>query len=98
MTEEVTEKKIETQAIERRSIDLAIPISDPSKAQKELSWEAKRTLDQSVRNAYKFLSNVRQKESHTKKARVMHFLPYFPPHSGGVEMYAKEWVENYILE
>ena len=28
----------------------------------------------------------------------MHFLPYFPPHSGGVEMYAKEWAENYVKE
>jgi hypothetical protein len=25
-------------------------------------------------------------------------MPYFPPHSGGVEMYAKEWAENYIKE
>ena len=30
--------------------------------------------------------------------RVIHFLPYYPPHIGGVEMYAKEWAENYIKE
>lgn len=98
MTEKITDKKIEFGVIERRSIDLAVPISDPSKAQKELGWNATRVLDQSIRNSYKFLMNVRQSEWHTKKNRVMHFLPYFPPHSGGVEMYAKEWVENYALE
>ena len=31
-----------------------------------------------------------------KKFRVIHFLPYFPPHSGGLEMYAKEWAEKYV--
>ncbi len=98
MTEKVTEKKIGVEIIERRSIDLAIPISDPSKIQREFSWKAKRTLDESIKNAYKFLLNVRKNESDTKKSRVMHFLPYFPPHSGWVEMYAKEWVENYIIE
>ena len=29
--------------------------------------------------------------------RVLHFLPYFPPHPGGIEMYAREWAENYVM-
>lgn len=31
-----------------------------------------------------------------KKFRVLHFVPYFPPHSWGLEMYTKEWAENYV--
>lgn len=98
VTGEITTKKIPTEVIARRGIDLAIPISNPSKAEKELTWKATRTIEESIKNTWKFLSHVRKQESESKKPRVMHFLPYFPPHSWGVEMYAKEWAENYIKE
>lgn len=97
VTEKITEKEVPVEVIPRRSIDLAIPISNPEKAERELQWSAKRTIEESIENTWKFLSRVRKQENSHKKPRVMHFLPYFPPHSGGVEMYAKEWVENYVL-
>lgn len=82
MTEEVTGKKIPTETIEKRSIDLAIPISNPTKAQSEFGWNAKRTLRESVTHAYAFLSRVRKEQVETTQKRVCHFVPYFPPHPG----------------
>lgn len=81
-TEKVVGEKIPTEVIPKRSIDLAIPISNPEKAEKELGWKAQRTVKESISNSYKFLSNVRRRETDAKKPKIMHFLPYFPPHSG----------------
>lgn len=36
------------------------------------------------------------KSSNKKKPRVIHFVPYFLPHPGWIEMYVKEWAENYV--
>lgn len=35
--------------------------------------------------------------THSMLPRALHFLPYFPPHPGGIEMYAREWAENYVI-
>lgn len=96
--EQVSWKKIPYEIVSRRAWDLAVVFADVKRIHTKYNWKTKRTLDESIKNAYKFLLNVRKNESDTKKSRVMHFLPYFPPHSGWVEMYAKEWVENYIIE
>ncbi|NRH20794.1 glycosyltransferase family 4 protein [Candidatus Gracilibacteria bacterium] len=40
--------------------------------------------------------NQETKSSDKKNPRVMHFVPYFLPHQGGLEMYVKEWAENYV--
>lgn len=93
-TEEIIGWKIPVDVIPRRKIDLAIPISNPSKAQKELWWKAKTSLKESIENAYKFLRKKRE-QAWWKQKRVVHFVPYFPPHAGWLEMYAKEWAENY---
>jgi UDP-glucose 4-epimerase len=68
--------------IARRNIDLAIPISNPEKAEKELGWKVKISTVDSMKNAYNFLLNTRKKNESTKKERVVHFVPYFDPHSG----------------
>lgn len=94
-TEEVVWSGIPVEIIPKRAIDLAVPISNPTKANRELGWKPKRQLVNSIQNAYSFLLHKRKREWHEKKYRVVHFLPYFPPHPGWVEMYAKEWAENY---
>ncbi len=98
ITEKVIGKSLPTEVIAKRSVDLAIPISNPKKAEKELNWKATRTIEESIKNTYIFLSSIRKIEKNTEKKRVLQFLPYFPPHSGWVEMYAKEWAENYVRE
>lgn len=40
--------------------------------------------------------NQETKSSDKKNPRVMHFVPYFLPHQGWLEMYVKEWAENYV--
>lgn len=94
VTETIIKKDIPVEVIQRRSIDLALPISNPTKAQKELDWVAKTSLETSIKNAYNFLKRKREQGT-GKQKRVLHFVPYFPPHAGGLEMYAKEWAENY---
>ncbi len=98
ITEKVIGKPLPTEVIAKRVVDLAIPISNPEKAEKELGWKATRTIEESIKNTYTFLSSIRKIEKNTEKKRVLQFLPYFPPHSGWVEMYAKEWAENYVRE
>jgi UDP-glucose 4-epimerase len=63
ITQEVTGKHVPTTITPRRAIDLAIPVSNPEKAEKELFWKAKRTLKESVANAYKFLSRFRERDT-----------------------------------
>lgn len=94
VTEKVIDKKIPTETIPRRSIDLAIPISNPEKAKRELDWSTKIPLEESIKNSYAFLRKKRE-QANRKQKRVVHFAPYFPPHPGWLEMYAKEWAENY---
>jgi UDP-glucose 4-epimerase len=59
-TELVTGKEISIETISRRSIDLAVPISNPEKAKQELQWEARRTLRESIENSYRFLKEKRK--------------------------------------
>lgn len=82
ITEKVIGKSLPTEVIAKRSVDLAIPISNPKKAEKELNWKATRTIEESIKNTYIFLSSIRKIEKNTEKKRVLQFLPYFPPHSG----------------
>lgn len=96
VVEEITGEKLPTEIIARRNIDLAIPISNPEKAERELGWKAKVSTLDSMKNAYNFLLSARKKNEATKRERVVHFVPYFDPHSGWLEMYAKEWAENYV--
>lgn len=96
-TEEIIEKAIPVEVIPRRNIDLATPISNPKKAETELGWTAKVSLRESIENAYTFLKKKRD-QNIWKQKRVVHFVPYFPPHAGWLEMYAKEWAENYAKE
>lgn len=81
VTEDVTGSPISTEVIPRRGIDLATPTSNPEKAMRELGWKGARTVRESIENTYKFLSQKRKKEHNTKQSRVVHFVPYFPPHA-----------------
>lgn len=96
IVESITQEKLSTEIISRRIIDLAIPISNPSKAEKELWWKASIKTFDSMNNTYMFLLNYRKKNENLKKQNVVHFIPYFPPHSWWLEMYTKEWAENYV--
>lgn len=96
VVEKITWEKLKTEIIARRNIDLAIPISNPTKAEKELWFKAEISTFDSMKNAYNFLLNTRKKNESTNKERVAHFVPYFDPHSWWLEMYAKEWSENYV--
>jgi UDP-glucose 4-epimerase len=78
----LTGEKLPTEIIARRNIDLAIPISNPQKAERELGWKSKISTYDSMKNAYNFLLNKRIKTENTKRERVVHFVPYFDPHSG----------------
>jgi len=42
--------------IAKRAVDLAIPISNPEKAEKELGWKATHTIEESIKNTYNFLA------------------------------------------
>lgn len=95
-TEAVTWIPVPTEVIPRRSIDLATPISNPSKVEKDFTWKAKTTIQDSIRHAYAFLSRVRGENNPSKWKKIAHFVPYFPPHSGWVEMYVYEWASNYV--
>lgn len=48
---------------------------------RELGWKGTRTVRESIENTYKFLSQKRKKENTAKQSRVIHFVPYFPPHA-----------------
>jgi UDP-glucose 4-epimerase len=80
-TEKIIDKAIPIEVIPRRNIDLATPISNPKKAEKELGWTAKVVLSESIENAYRFLKKKRE-QTNEKHKRVVHFVPYFPPHAG----------------
>jgi len=50
----VTGKEIPYQIVERRAWDLAEVYCNPDKAKKELNWEAKTSLKESIKNSWKF--------------------------------------------
>ncbi len=50
----VTWKEISYEIVERRSWDLAEVYCNPNKAKKELNWEAKISLEDSLKNSWKF--------------------------------------------
>ena len=50
----VTWKEIPYEIVDRRSWDLAEVYCNPSKAKKELNWEAKISLEDSLKNSWKF--------------------------------------------
>ena len=98
LVENVTWKKVNCEVIPKRNIDLAIPISNPEKAFNDLHWKSKITVKESISNTWKFLQNNRKMVEKEWKKRVVHFTPYFPPHAGGLEMYALEWAQNYVKD
>ncbi len=50
----ITWKEIPYEIVERRSWDLAEVYCNPDKAKKELGWEARTTLEDSIKNSWKF--------------------------------------------
>jgi UDP-glucose 4-epimerase len=52
----VTGKKIPYKIVDRRAWDLAQVYCNPKKAKKELNWEAKTSLEDSIKNSWKFYS------------------------------------------
>ncbi len=54
IVEEVGWKKIPYEIVERRPWDLAEVYCNPDKARKELDWEAKTSLEESIKNSWKF--------------------------------------------
>jgi UDP-glucose 4-epimerase len=63
VTEKIIEKEIPVEVIPRRNIDLATPISNPKKAEKELGWKTKVALSESIENAYRFLKKKREQST-----------------------------------
>jgi len=53
-TEKVVWKKIPYKIVDRRPGDLASVYCNPKKAKKELAWEAKISLEESLKNSWKF--------------------------------------------
>jgi len=50
----VTKKEIPYKIVERRAWDLAEVYCNPDKANKELNWKAKTSLEESIKNSWKF--------------------------------------------
>ena len=53
-TEKTIWKKINYKIVERRAWDLAEVYCNPEKANKELNWKAKTSLEESIKNSWKF--------------------------------------------
>ena len=49
--------KIKYKIVDRRPGDIAMCYANPSKALKELEWKAEKTLEDMVRDAWRFESN-----------------------------------------
>ena len=56
--ERVNNIKLNYRITERRPGDLKAFYADPSKAKKELGWEAKRGIEEMCRDAWNFAKNV----------------------------------------
>ena len=50
----VTWKEIPYEIVDRRAWDLALVYCNPEKAKKELNWESKTSLEDSLKNSWKF--------------------------------------------
>lgn len=55
--EKATGQKVKYKIADRRPGDIAECYSDPSKAQKELNWEATKTLEDMCRDSWKYIQN-----------------------------------------
>lgn len=55
MVRMVTGKEIPSQIVTRRKGDIAVSLANPQKAKQMLSWEAKRTVLQAIKDAWKFI-------------------------------------------
>ena len=54
----VNNVKINYKIAPRRPGDLAMYYADPSKAKKELGWEAKRGIEEMCRDSWNFIKNL----------------------------------------
>ena len=57
--EKATEKKVKYKIVERRPGDVAICYSEPTKAKKELGWEATKTLEDMCRDSWRYIENAK---------------------------------------
>jgi len=57
--ERVNKIKIPYVVTERRAGDIAISYADPTKAQKNLNWRAELTIDDMVKDAWRFEKNLK---------------------------------------
>ena len=57
--EEATGKKVKYKIVERRPGDIAICYSEPTKAKKELGWEATKTLEDMCRDSWRYIENAK---------------------------------------
>lgn len=55
--EDATGVEVKYKIVDRRPGDIPTCYADPSKAKKELNWEAKRGIEEMCRDAWKFTSN-----------------------------------------
>ena len=55
--EKATGQKVKYKITDRRAGDIAVCYSDPSKAKRELNWEATRTLEDMCRDSWKYIQN-----------------------------------------
>ena len=57
--EEATGKKVKYKIVERRPGDIAICYSEPTKAKKELGWEATKTLKDMCKDSWRYIENAK---------------------------------------
>ena len=57
--EKATEKKVKYKIVERRPGDVAICYSEPTKAKKELGWEATKTLKDMCKDSWRYIENAK---------------------------------------
>lgn len=59
--EKVNNLKVNYKIVERRPGDIASCYADPSKALKELNWKAEKTLEDMMKDSYRFIENESKK-------------------------------------
>ena len=57
--EKATGKKVKYKIVERRPGDIAICYSEPTKAEKELGWEATKTLKDMCKDSWRYIENAK---------------------------------------
>ncbi|WP_020061489.1 UDP-glucose 4-epimerase GalE [Bacillus sp. 123MFChir2] len=67
--EKVSGKKIPYKVIERRPGDVAICFADPSKAERELGWKAKRGIEEMCADSWRWQSNNKYGYKHEQITR-----------------------------